>query len=68
MDRTFKVFDKGLSGKKETPTIKFKNDDGERLTLHFPFKKQLGNFEIDEIFTVKVVKAQRTLDEIPEQG
>lgn len=51
----------GLSGKDETPTVTMKGDGGERLILELLDKRQLENYALGEIVTVKIVKEQQTL-------
>ena len=61
MQRDFKVVSKGLKGKHQIPFVVLVTAEGDKLTLHFLDKKQLDNFRIEQIFTVKIVKEQTTL-------
>jgi|GEM_PF-4032536 len=62
VERTFKVIGKGLKGENEDPVVTLKGDKGEKLTLCFPDKRSLDAYEIEQYFTVKIEKEQRTLD------
>jgi hypothetical protein len=61
LQRDFQVVTKGLKGKNQTPYITLKTAEGEKLTLHLLDKRQLDNFQIEEVFTVKIVQEQTTL-------
>ena len=63
MQRDFKVISKGLKGKnKDTPFVSLVSEYGEKLILHLPDRKQLNDFHIEQIFTVKITQEQNTLD------
>ena len=61
MEREFKVIGKGLKGKYETAYVTLKTADGEKMTLHLEGKHLLPQYEIDQHFTVKILKEQQTL-------
>lgn len=61
LERDFQVVTKGLKGKNQTPYITLKTAEAEKLTLHLLDKRQLDNFEIEQMFTVKIVQEQATL-------
>lgn len=61
MDRTFKVYNKGLFGKDEVPMIKLKSEIGERLSIRLIEKSQLKDYPIDTILNVKIAKEQTTI-------
>lgn len=58
--RDFKVTEKGLKGKKKTPTLVLGSGDGEKLVLKFDVVSQLDQFELDAEFTVKIGKGAQT--------
>jgi len=61
VQRDFKVLSKGLKGRHQTPFVTLKTVEGEKLTLHFEDKRQLDDFQIEQIFTVKIIQEQTTL-------
>jgi hypothetical protein len=61
LQRDFKVVSKGLKGKHQTPFVTLITAEGDKLTLHFEDKRQLDNFQIEQIFTVKILQEQTTL-------
>lgn len=62
MQRDFKVLCKGLKGQnKDTPFVQFVSEYGEKLEIHVPSRKDLDDFHIEEVFTVKIVQEQQTI-------
>ena len=62
MQRDLTVKSKGVEGKNETPFVRMKGDSGTTLKLNVASKAELDNFQIDETFTVKIVKEQQELE------
>ena len=62
MQRDFKVVSKGLKGKHLIPFVTLITAEGDKLTLHLVDKLQLADFQIEQIFSVKIVREQTTLD------
>jgi hypothetical protein len=62
LQRDFKVVSKGLTGKHDTPFVKLVSEYGDKVTWHFSERKELDDFHIEEVFTVKIVQEQVTLD------
>lgn len=61
LQRDFKVITKGLKGKNQTPYATLKTAEAEKLTLHLLDKRQLDDFQIEQVFTVKILQEQTTL-------
>lgn len=62
LQREFKVISKGLKGKnKDTPFIKLVTEYGETMTLHLTDRRELNEYHIEEVFTVKMVQEQQKL-------
>jgi hypothetical protein len=59
LQRDFRVVSKALKGKGRDPTIILENGDGEKLTLKLEDEVHLKSFEINQAFTVKLVKAEQ---------
>ena len=62
IERTFSVIKKELKGKAKTPSITMKSVEGDKLTLNLDSKDHLDNFEINQLWQVRSVNEQKTLD------
>lgn len=71
--RFFKIKQKGLKGKNDTPFISLRTAEGESLTIHLEAKKDLDVYDIDDEFLIVVPghREQKTLPEtagVPSSG
>lgn len=63
MQRDFTVVSKGKKRRTHKPFITLETEEGEKLTLYLEGPEQLDQFEIDEVYTVKIVEGeQKKLD------
>lgn len=61
MERDFKVVGKGLAGQDEKPQITMKSDQNDKLVLNLDSKKELSDYQMEQILTVKILREQTTL-------
>jgi len=62
MEVDMKVIDKGLKGKGHSVAfVKLVSEEGSALTMILDARSQLSAFELEEIYTVKIVQEQQKL-------
>lgn len=62
MDIDMKVIDKGLKGKGHSVAfVKLVSEDGSALTVIFVSRSQLIDFDLEDIFTVRIIQEQQKL-------
>ena len=62
MEVDMKVIDKGLKGKGHSVAfVKLVSEDGSALTMILDSRSQLNEFELEDIYTVKIVQEQQKL-------
>ena len=62
IERTFSVIKKELKGKSKIPSITMKSEDGDKLSVMLENRDHLYNFEINQLFQVRIADEQQTLD------